>query len=130
MHRQSNILLYIIKSPSILQLMGFFVDKLFGLGGMKKWQFCCFDFSFLHMIKTSIFFFTVKHFQYLHYLLREPKHSPIFRQIQVLILLITGLVIMTLPWSATDSRTDQVINGRAITIRNGSVSSNAYSQWN
>jgi endonuclease I len=26
-----------------------------------------------------------------------------------------------LPWSATDSRTDQVINGRAITIRNGSV---------
>ena len=26
-----------------------------------------------------------------------------------------------LPWSATDSRTDQVITGRAITIRNGSV---------
>ncbi len=26
-----------------------------------------------------------------------------------------------LPWSATDSRTDQVMNGRAITIRNGSV---------
>ena len=26
-----------------------------------------------------------------------------------------------LPWSATDSRTDQIMNGRAITIRNGSV---------
>jgi endonuclease I len=31
----------------------------------------------------------------------------------------------TLPWSATDSRTDQVITGRAITIRNGSVFCNA-----
>ncbi len=31
----------------------------------------------------------------------------------------------TLPWSATDSRTDQVMTGRAITIRNGSVFCNA-----
>ncbi len=30
-----------------------------------------------------------------------------------------------LPWSATDSRTDQVMTGRAITIRNGSVFCNA-----
>ena len=30
-----------------------------------------------------------------------------------------------LPWSATDSRTDQTITGRAITIRNGSVFCNA-----
>ena len=30
-----------------------------------------------------------------------------------------------MPWSATDSRTDQVITGRAITIRNGSVFCNA-----
>src|SRR5688572_9206593 len=29
-----------------------------------------------------------------------------------------------LPWSATDARTDQTINGRAITIRNGALTCN------